>query len=239
MADPRRHPQTPTPAAPLSSDGRPDFLVLLGVLLPCSPEDVKQAYLAKAKVAHPDAGGNAQQFKELQTAYERATEFARFHAGRSRWLADSVERYVEQEQVVAEIQARGGAVELEHSDWLKNEIGEDFAQVLDTVAGIRFNGPQITDDTLDFLVSRRQSLGALHWIDLRRSHITDEGLFKLSAFPTLRKLDLRGASVGNGCLKLVWALDRLEWLGLAETKVNWFGRWRLRRWRPEIVLATT
>ena len=44
------------------------------MLLPCSPEDVKQAYLAKAKLAHPDAGGNTQQFVELQTAYERAME---------------------------------------------------------------------------------------------------------------------------------------------------------------------
>jgi Leucine Rich repeat len=239
MADQRRRPQTPAPAAPLSSDGRPDFLVKLGLLLPCSPEDVKQAYLAKAKLAHPDAGGNAQQFIELQTAYERALEFTRFHAGRSRWLADSVERYIEQEQVVAEIQARGGAVELEHTDWLKNEIGEDFAQMLDTVAGVRFNGPEVGDETIDFLVSRKRCLRSLYWIDLRRSRVTDDGLLKLAAFPTLRKLDLRGTRIGNKGLKLVWALERLDWLGLAETKVNWFGRWRLRRWRPQIVLAAT
>ena len=239
MANEPQRPQKAAPGAPLASDGRPDFLVQLGLLLPCSPEDVKQAYLAKAKLAHPDAGGNTQQFIELQTAYERALEFTRFHSGRSRWLADSVEQYIEQEQVVAEIQRRGGAVELEHSDWLKNEIGEDFAQVLDRVAGIRLNRPEIGNDDIDYLVSQKRILKSLNWVDLRRSRVTNEGLLKLAAFPTLRKIDLRGTAIGNKGLKLVWALERLEWLGLTETKVNWFGRWRLRRWRPEIVLAST
>ena len=41
----------------LPSEGRPDFLVRLGIMLPCSEQDVKEAYLVKAKLAHPDVGG--------------------------------------------------------------------------------------------------------------------------------------------------------------------------------------
>ncbi len=207
--------------------------------MPCSPEDVKQAYLAKAKTAHPDAGGDTQQFVELQTAYERAMEFTRFHAGRSKWLADSVERYIEQEAVVAEIQQRGGGVEMEHNDWLKREIGEDFAQVLDTIAGVRFNRPELGDADIDFLIARKDKLKSLDWVDLRRSRVTNDGLLKLAAYPRLRKLDLRGTAIGNKGLKLVRSLERLEWIGLTDTRVNWFGRWRLRRRRPEIIQATT
>jgi hypothetical protein len=217
--------------------GRPDFLVRLGIMLPCNEQDVKEAYLAKAKHAHPDAGGDHEQFVALQTDFERALEYCKFHSGRSRWLAESVERYIEQQQVVAEIEERGGRVTLEHLDWLKNEVGEDFAQVLDTISGIRFAGPKVDDSAIDFLLSRRQVLPTLHWLDLSRSAVTNNGLLKLAAFPNLRKIDLRGTRIGNAGLQLVPLLAKLEWVGLSGTAVNWFGRFRVRRRRPELQIG--
>ena len=216
---------------------RPDFLVRLGVLLPCSEQDIKEAYLAKAKSAHPDVGGNHDDFVELQTAYERAMEYCKFHTGRSRWLAESVERYIEQQQVIAEIEKRGGRVTLDHLDWLKQEIGEDFAQVLDTITGIRFSGPSAGDADIDFLLSLRKRLGTLRWLDFSNSKITNRGLLKLSTFVDLRKLDVRGTRIGNAGLKLAKSLPKLEWVGLSGSGVNWFGRFRLRRWLPAVQLG--
>ena len=40
-----------------SPDGRPDFMAMLGLMPPYALEDVKAAYLAKAKELHPDKGG--------------------------------------------------------------------------------------------------------------------------------------------------------------------------------------
>ncbi|HEY1602949.1 MAG TPA: hypothetical protein VGG64_25310 [Pirellulales bacterium] len=230
------HPRPVVNAAATVID-RPDFLVRLGVLLPCSEQDVKEAYLAKARHAHPDAGGNHERFVELQTDYEKALEYCKFHSGRRRWLADSVERYIEQQQVVAEVEERGGRATLEHLDWLKREVGEDFAQVLDTIAGIRFSGPMIGDEEIEYLVSRRAVLDSLHWLDLSRSKVTHRGLSRLAALPNLRKIDIRETAIGNRGVKAMKSLPKLEWVGLSGTAVNWFGRFRLRRWRPNLQIA--
>ena len=104
-------PKSPTnvggSGAHAAADGRPEFLVTLGLIPPCTVEDVKQAYLVKVKTAHPDAGGNADDFRKLQEAYEKATEWAKFRASRIQWLATWVEKYVEQDGVVADCSGAG------------------------------------------------------------------------------------------------------------------------------------
>ncbi|HEY2837736.1 MAG TPA: hypothetical protein VGJ26_01205 [Pirellulales bacterium] len=206
-------------------------------MFPCSEADVKQAYLAKAKVMHPDAGGEQTQFVELQTDFDRAVQYCKFHSGRSRWLSESVERYVEQQQVTVEIEERGGRVTVEHLDWLKREIGEDFAQVLDTIAGVRFSGAKAGDADVDFLVARKHLLSTMHWLDLSHSKVTNAGILKLAAFPKLRKIDLRGTSIGNAALRVLDSLPKLEWLGISETGVTWFRRMRLRRRLPGLQIG--
>ena len=39
---------------------RLEFLAVLGLAPPVTEEDVKQAYLVKARTAHPDQGGNVE-----------------------------------------------------------------------------------------------------------------------------------------------------------------------------------
>ena len=97
---------------------RYEFLVVLGLIPPVTVEDVRQAYLEKAKTAHPDRGGSGDEFVRLQQAFEQATEYARFKAGRMQWLSQWVGQYADQEQVVGEIRALGGSVEIESCDWL-------------------------------------------------------------------------------------------------------------------------
>jgi hypothetical protein len=221
----------------VANDYRPDFLVRLGVMLPCSEQDVKEAYFAKVKHAHPDAGGNQEDFVALQTDFERALEYSKFHSGRSRWLAESIERYIEQQGVIAQLEERGARVTLEHIEWLKREVGEDFAQVLDTIAGIRLSGPKVTDADIDYLLTLRPMLETLHWLDLSHSKVTDEGLLKVASFANLRKIDLRGTRVGSAVLTLVDSLPKLEWIGLTDSGVGRIGRFRLRHRRPDLQIG--
>ncbi|HEX5691525.1 MAG TPA: J domain-containing protein, partial [Roseiflexaceae bacterium] len=51
---------------------RPIWASVLGVSWPCTSADIKQSYRRKARVLHPDAGGDAAAFAELQAAYESA-----------------------------------------------------------------------------------------------------------------------------------------------------------------------
>ena len=104
MADDRIHSARPCIVGSQAQRSRDrSFLHTLGLIPPCTVEDVKQAYLAKVKTAHPDVGGDPAEFRKLQEAYERATEWAKFRASRIQWLSNWVEKYVEQDALVAEI----------------------------------------------------------------------------------------------------------------------------------------
>lgn len=212
----------------------PDFIAKLGLALPVTLEDVQEAYRQRAKVAHPDAGGDQQQFIELQQAYERAKEYASFRAGRVHWLAASVERYTQQEALVTDIQERGGQVETQRISWLEQSIGEDFAQVLDQIVGLRLRGPQIDDSTIDFLVERRNLLTALHWLDLSESRLTDAGLLRLKHFNSLRTLFVRKTQITSTGLQVVDHLPHLRNLYLDGATTNWWGRYRLKRAHPHV-----
>ena len=90
-----------SPGGNSPGDSRPEFLVILGLLPPCSEEDVQRAYRARVAKLHPDHGGSQAEFIQLQEAYEQAQEYARFQEGRRQWLANQVEPYVAQQAIVA------------------------------------------------------------------------------------------------------------------------------------------
>lgn len=217
-----------------AAGGRPDFLIALGLTFPCSPEDVKQAYFLKARQAHPDAGGSPEQFVALQQAYEKAVEYSKFFASRSRWLAASVDRYVEQQEALAHIQARGGSAQIEQLDWLQREIGDDFAQVLEVVVGLRWTGPQVGDAELGYLAERTQSFASLRWLDLSRSAISDDGLLLLGTLGGLRRLDLSHTQITARGLEVLDDLAALEQLTLTGTGIGAFRTYRLRRNYPQV-----
>jgi VanZ family protein len=230
-------PRPESPANSRSADGRPAFLVRLGVGLPCTPQDVEQAYLEKVKQAHPDRGGTQEDFLELQDAYAQAKEFAKFQASRRGWLGDSIERYALQQEFIGEIQSRGGQVDVRQLDWLAGEIGEDFAQVMETIDSVALVGPKFDDATIAALVKRQDILGQIHGLNLTGSRVTDAGAAKLTAFAYLRRLDLSGTGVSNAALKTCARLTKLEWLGVVHTRVNRLGRFWLRVARPDLDIA--
>jgi len=227
---------TPTTAEPATApiDGRPDFLVRLGVLLPCTFDDVEAAYRDKVKLAHPDKGGSVEAFVKLQADRDAALEFAKFHSSRRGWLAASIERYAEQETIVAEIRRRGGTVEMQSTDWMAREIGPDFAQVLDRVVGIQLRGPRVSTKDIQYLVSQQHILSTLRQIDLSGARIGNAAAELLSTFPNLHDVRLNGTSVSDTAVRALASMDRLQHVELAHTFVSWLGRFRLRRSHPDL-----
>ena len=55
----------------------PGCLSLLGLKLPCTTEDVKEAYRKLAEQTHPDRGGSPIAFHRLRQNYEQALKFVR------------------------------------------------------------------------------------------------------------------------------------------------------------------
>jgi len=62
----------PDDTALLLPSGRAEWWEVLGVRSDAEKPDVVNAYRALAKVHHPDAGGNSEDFRRLRTAYELA-----------------------------------------------------------------------------------------------------------------------------------------------------------------------
>ena len=55
---------------------RPGFAIVLGLLPPYTVEDVKRAYRDKVKDAHPDRGGDRDDFDRIQKAFEEAGAYS-------------------------------------------------------------------------------------------------------------------------------------------------------------------
>jgi hypothetical protein len=214
---------------PPAAQQHPRCLTVLGLLPPVTDEDVKQAYLAKAKELHPDRGGDPAKFIDVQRAYEEAKDFVKFKAGKLEWLAAKIDAYAEQQEVVTETIERGGEVEMEETDWLKKSFGEDFGHVADKLVALRLNGPRADDVFAVLLGFRAGSLKDLARLDLAGGSITDEGLLQLKELTSLRHLDLRGTAVSKLGLDAVQWFEQLEFLGLPSAAVGFFTRMTLPR----------
>ncbi|MFN9369229.1 MAG: J domain-containing protein [Planctomycetia bacterium] len=231
------------PRASPSSAGEPEVpacLEILGLRPPLTAEDVKQAYLATAVTAPPDRGGRAEQFVLLQRAFEEANDYVKFKASKLEWLASKVEAYAEQQEVADAAIERGGAIEMEETDWLRKSFGDDFGHVADKLVAVRLRGPQADDVFAVLLGFRAESLKDLALLDLAGGTITDEGLVQLKGLKGLRHLDLRGSAVGRLAAEVPSWFEKLEFLGLPKGGVGLFGRLAMpRRLRLELGDAPT
>jgi hypothetical protein len=208
---------------------RLEFLAVLGLAPPVTEEDVKQAYLVKARTAHPDQGGNVEDFKRLQEAFEEATEYARFKSSRMQWLSRWVEQYAEQDKLIERVKAWGGTVAVQSSDPLGRSIGPDFAVVLDKVTGITLQGTQIDDAIIEELVAEKRMLAGLRKLALLDTAISEVGLLKVRQLDNLRELDLSGTEVDPTALEPVLRdLRSLETINLDRTGIGWPARVKLR-----------
>lgn len=216
-----------------------EVLAVLGLKPPVSVEDVKQAYLDKVKTAHPDHGGDPQAFIRLHEAYEQATEYARFKAGRMQWLSGWVEQYAEQQQLIEQVKALGGEVVVESVEWLGQTIGSDFATVMDHLAAIRLSGPQIDDAAFISIAGMLHRQAGLHRLELLNTRVTSVGLRELHRCESLRHLDLSGTKTSAHAVEaLLGALDRLESITLRDSGISWATRMKLRLSHRDVEIVT-
>ena len=218
-------------------DRRPDFLVTLGLMLPCSPEDVRQAYREKVRTAHPDHGGDVAEFRAIQSAYEKALEYSSFFASRTRWLSSSIERYIAQQQFADEVHQLGGEVYVEELAWLREEIGEDFAQINEIIVGVKLDSDRIGDLEVGRLLIDNSALSGLQSLNLSRSRVTDRGLEALRSVPTLQYLSLNHTQITAQGLHILDELPNLVRLEISETPVGRFAGWNIGRKRPGLEIV--
>lgn len=205
-----------------------DFLEILGLALPVSVEDVKQAYLEKVKTAHPDKGGDPNEFQRIQQAYERATEYAQFKANRQGWLGQWVEQYADQQKLIERIKQLGGTVDVESSEWVTQSIGADFGTVLDRIMAIHLEGEAINDAVIEELFSKKRIVGSLARLELIGTSVGSKGLKLLAACANLKHLDLSRTQVNPETLQeLLTHWPALETLHLADSGVGFWWRTRL------------
>ena len=217
---------------------RPDFIQALGLLPPYSVTDVKKAYRERARKLHPDAGGDPEDFKALAFAYERALEYAEFRESRREWLGKRIERYAVREDVIERVRQLGGQCRLGPMQDYLDDFGSDFAEVIRSLAEIRLSGPHITDETLEWTETIGDVGGEVRTLVVQDAKLSTQGLLRLSAFGTLRALDLRGTRVSREGLAVLDRLAAIEWLHLGKTGVGYLGRRRIRRDHPRIEVVT-
>jgi len=216
-------------AAPSPDLHVPECLAILGLRPPLTLEDVKQAYMALAKTAHPDRGGDPQAFIRLQKAFDEATDYVKFKASKLEWLASKIDAYAQQQEVATETIERGGSIEMEETDWLRRSFGEDFGHVADKLVAVRLPNGRADDVFAILLGFRADSLKDLAVLDLVGGTITDEGLLQLKELKGLRHLDLRGTQVGKLAAEIPGWFENLEFLGLPKGALGMFARMTMPR----------
>ncbi|MGI9458178.1 MAG: hypothetical protein ACR2NU_16560 [Aeoliella sp.] len=169
----------------------PAFLQRLGLSLPVTAADVKQAYLEKAKLAHPDHSGDADQFKRVQEAFDEAIRFAERNGKRLPWIGLQMPIYVAQRAIVTMVEKWGGQVEVQSLDWLEETIGSDFAAIADRLVEINLSNTPIGDEEIQSLTDESEGLQFLEVLQLAGTQVTDAGMLHLSRASNLRYIDLR------------------------------------------------
>jgi len=198
-------------------------MIRLGLAPPYSVEDVKAAYRDQAKRSHPDHGGSAQEFHALQEAFERAQEYLAFRGDRRRWIAKQMDGYLGFRMLMEQLEELGAEATSNAIDWLEKSFG-DFAQLTETVVGIRLENSSSGDELIRLLVEQQSLLGELTRLELPGCQVSDEAVLQLEPFEQLRHLDLTDTPVTSESLWIVDTILGLDSVALEGTKVGWWMR---------------
>jgi hypothetical protein len=200
-------------------------MVVLGLLPPYALEDVKQSYRAKAHLAHPDHGGNVDDFLALQEAYQAAREYVDFVGDRRQWIATMVERSLRQDKVIQRLKSFGANVDTSTLDALQRTLG-DFAVLSEAVVRVTLTGSRSGNEVLRVLTTEAKALKNLKHLSLSDSHVTDDEVMKLRRFAQLSSLDLSGTPITKQSLSIVPSIPTLTSLNIQGTRVGWWARRR-------------
>lgn len=215
-------------AANIGYERKLECMVTLGLSPPYSLDDVKAAYYSKARRLHPDHGGSAESFRQLHDAFEQAQEYVAFSGDRRSWIAGKVDGYVSFLAAVERVEATGASTITTNSAWLEDSIG-DFAQLTETVSCVRLIDSPNGDELVQVLLEELPVLKGITTIEMPGCHVSDNAVLRLVAYRGLRRLDLSGTTVTSRALGIIDALPHLTFLGLEDSAVGWWARWRAQR----------
>ena len=210
-------------------DGRPDFMAKLGLAPPYSAEDVKHAYLAKVKEAHPDHGGTAQAFAELHEAYLQAQEFLNIKGDSLRWIGNRMQDYLESRELTAQLRELGAEVETASIDWLRRSFG-DFAELTEAILSVSMNHAtrEAADAALTAMTAALTATHRLTRLELPGCSITDTEIDKIMVFKGLTHLNLAGNAISSAAAQsLVNRLPSLAEFDITDTQVGWWAKRRI------------
>ena len=201
---------------------KPESVRKLGLSLPVTEGDVKQAYFQRAREAHPDHGGQVSDFLEVQQAFDEAVEYAKRNGKRLPWIGAQMPIYLAQRDAVELVERLGGTLVIDSLDWLEGTVGSDFSQMADRLTTIDLSGRPVSDDDIRELTTDPAHLPFLESLNLADTQVGDAGAMRLTRLHSLKTLDLRGTKISFGLRKQlakqpgmahVEGLSRLgEWL---------------------------
>ncbi|TWT89063.1 hypothetical protein Mal64_25550 [Pseudobythopirellula maris] len=199
----------------------PEALKKLELSLPVTEADVKQAYFAKAREAHPDHGGGTAEFIELQRAFDEAIEIAKRSGKRLPWLSAQMPTYIAQEAAMELVAEWGGKSEVVTIDWLEDTVGDDFAALGDRLIEIDLTGLPIGDAELRRLAEEAPTMPFLKTLRLANTRVSDDGLRRLPRLGALQVLDLRGTRVSYALRKQLAKQPGMERVEGASRFAEW------------------
>ncbi|MEM8865950.1 MAG: hypothetical protein AAGF31_10450 [Planctomycetota bacterium] len=194
------------------------FLKRLGLSLPVTVDDVKQAFYARARESHPDHKGEASDFREVQEAFDEAVVFAQRNGKRLPWLGAQLPMYVAQREVVEIVEQLGGTVSVQELDWLEDTVGQDFAQLADRLVKIDLSGLPVGDAEFDQIMENSEGLQYLETLLLADTALTDAAAIKISRLVNVKHIDLRRTDVTYGLRRQLGKLPGVE-------RVDGMSRW--------------
>jgi hypothetical protein len=207
---------------------RPDFMVVLDLLPPYTQEDVKRAYLAKAKQVHPDHGGTVERFRQLQEAFDKGRQYTEFRSDRRNWIAARMNDYIEVQKVEQQFQQYGADVTSHSNDWLEKSLG-DFAQLTESIIRVRLADSPNADEMIRFMVTEPVALATLQQLELPGCQLSDDSVLQLGIFQQLQTLDLSRTSISHRALSIAEVLPELETLKVEGITLGWWAKYKLNR----------
>ncbi|QDU58407.1 J domain-containing protein [Aeoliella mucimassa] len=210
-------------------DGRPDFMVKLGLAPPYAPDDVKHAYLSKVKEVHPDLGGDPQAFREVHEAYLQAQEFLSIKGDSLRWIGNHMEEYLESRVLASQLRELGATVQTASIDWLRRSFG-DFAELTETIlaVGLKNAEPKTADAVLTSMTAAPAAMHRLTRLELPHCGLGDAAVDKITVFKGIERLNLTGNAISSAAAQsLVNRLPSLMELDISDTKVGWWTKRRI------------
>ena len=204
------------------------FKALLGVLPPYNVEDIKQAYWRRVKKLHPDHGGDVEDFRALQEAYEQAKLYVDFHGDKRAWIAKHVLKYKAHEKLLATLKEFKAEATTETVAWMQKSVG-DFAELTRSIVAVSLTDSQQGDALIDVLTREHESLRQLTKLTLAGCKLANASVLQLSVFKNLQRLDLSRSRVSNEAMLITDKLPMLVSLKLNGTAVGWWTRRKVQK----------